>query len=456
MQRGIAAGDYELVVVDNGSPRPVDREACEAFGATIRWLDVEDPTPSPAPAANLGIREARAELVGVFIDGARMASPGLLAHALCAARLHDRPVISTLSYHLGHRPQYEAVPAGHDEAAETALLATVDWESNGYRLFDVSVPGHRGFVWSRRPFETNGLFMPAPLWNELGGFDEQFVSAGGGLVNPDSFERAVALPGVKAISLLGEATFHQVHGGVSTNPETADAPLADWHAEFERLRGRRFGGPTEPILCVGTPAPEAATAMMRRGVTAIGVGRRYVDLLKDTLATTPADRGRLDAVDACVSAMLDAGVPGDVAGHARRGTRQPRRGPAAHRHRPPRRRAPARRLTGRRPPRRDLECVADRRHRDRSCPHLRAPAGDHRLRPGHAGSAQPLAPLPVACRPCPCGQTSPPIITVGRSTRVRSTSPLTNATWPDSAGCRRRCSRSEFSRAGRSKCGRST
>jgi len=36
MQRGVAAEDYELLVVDNGSPQPIDREACEAYGATIR------------------------------------------------------------------------------------------------------------------------------------------------------------------------------------------------------------------------------------------------------------------------------------------------------------------------------------------------------------------------------------------------------------------------------------
>lgn len=312
MQRGIAAEDYELVIVDNGSPTPIDRAACEAFGAAIRWIDVEDPSPSPAPAINLGIRAARGGLVGAFIDGARMSSPGMLAHALLAARLHDRPVISTLSYHLGSRPQYEAAAQGYDEAAEAALLATVPWEEDGYRLFDVSVPGHRGFVWFRRPFETNGLFMTPALWEELGGFDEAFASPGGGLVNPDVLERAVALPGVQVMSLLGEATFHQVHGGVSTNAPVGQAPLDDWHAEYQRLRGARFGGPTDPILCVGTPAPEAAAAMLRRGASSVGVGRRYVELLKGVLAPDAAGRARLDAIDAGVSAAVEAKVAGDV------------------------------------------------------------------------------------------------------------------------------------------------
>jgi hypothetical protein len=275
MQRGIAAADYELVVVDNGSPQPIDREACEAFGATIRWLAVADPTPSPAPAANLGLAEARAPLVGMFIDGARMASPGMLAHALIAARMGDRPVISTMSYHLGRRPQYESAGQGYDEAAEDALLATVDWESDGYRLFDVSVPGHRAFDWFTQPFETNGMFMPSSLWQELGGFDERFTSAGGGLVNPDVCRRAAALPAIQPVTLLGEATFHQVHGGVSTNRDLAEVALEEWHAEYRSLRGQRFMGPRAPTLSVGTPAPEAAAAIARRSANRGGErGRR--------------------------------------------------------------------------------------------------------------------------------------------------------------------------------------
>ncbi|HEX8103833.1 MAG TPA: glycosyltransferase, partial [Solirubrobacteraceae bacterium] len=256
MQRGITADEYELLVVDNGSPEPIDRAACEAFGARIRWFDVPDATSSPAPAANLGLREAAGGIVGVLIDGARMASPGMLAHALLAARLHERPVISTLSYHLGRRPQYVSAAAGYDEAAETALLATVDWEGDGYRLFDVAVPGHAAFHWFRRPFESNAVFMPAAMWAELGGFDEGFRSDGGGLVNPDLYVRATELPGARTVSLLGEATFHQVHGGVSTNRVLAESPLEDWHEEYEELRGQRFAGAADPILCVGTPAPQ--------------------------------------------------------------------------------------------------------------------------------------------------------------------------------------------------------
>jgi len=90
MQRGIDATAYELIVVDNGSDEPVDRDACAELGAPVRWIDIGRASPSPAAALNRGIREARAPLVGAMVDGARLASPGLLRLALVASRLHPR------------------------------------------------------------------------------------------------------------------------------------------------------------------------------------------------------------------------------------------------------------------------------------------------------------------------------------------------------------------------------
>ena len=40
---------------------------------------------------------------------------------------------------------------------------------------------------------------------------------GGGYVNLDFFERVANAPGVNLVTLLGEGSFHQVHGGTTTN-----------------------------------------------------------------------------------------------------------------------------------------------------------------------------------------------------------------------------------------------
>ena len=81
-QHGIGADDYEVIVVDNGSSEPLDPALIDEFDGLLRIERFEPAPPSPARAANHGLALARGELLGLWIDGARLASPGLLAGAL--------------------------------------------------------------------------------------------------------------------------------------------------------------------------------------------------------------------------------------------------------------------------------------------------------------------------------------------------------------------------------------
>jgi hypothetical protein len=206
---------------------------------------------SPVPAINFGLAVARGELVGVCIDGARMASPGLLSKALAASRLHDRPVIGTIAFHLGPEVQMESVKHGYNQAIEDELLAGSGWEADGYRLFTISVfAGSSDGGWFELPAESNAFFLRAEHWRALGGWDEGFVTPGGGLVNLDTWARACADPTGEPIMLLGEATFHQVHGGAATN--NLNPPFELFHEEYRRLRGRPYERPTRQPLYFGT------------------------------------------------------------------------------------------------------------------------------------------------------------------------------------------------------------
>ena len=253
MQHGIEPGDYELVVVDNGSVPPLEPVSAPR-GPEITWLRIDDAPPSPAAAVNLGIESARADLVGVMVDGARLASPGLLRNALVASRLDERALVITLGFHLGSEPQQRSVAAGYDAAAEDRLLDESGWLEDGYRLFDVAAWAESSEGgWAGLPAESNALFMRRAMWHELGGMDEAFVSPGGGLANLDLLARACELPGVRPVILLGEGTFHQVHGGVSTNSPTRR--WEEYHAEYVRLRGKEYVTPAYEPTYLGTRLP---------------------------------------------------------------------------------------------------------------------------------------------------------------------------------------------------------
>lgn len=266
-QRGIAAADYEVIVVDNGSRVPFDEAACRSACPGVQIHYVEDAPVSPVTAINKGLACARGELVGVLIDGARMASPGLVAVARAAGRLHARPVIGTLAFHLGPDVQMRSVAHGYDQGVEDALLDSIDWTNDGYRLYSISVfAGSSAGGWFVNPSETNALFLRREQWQELGGYDPAFAAPGGGLVNLDTWARACAQPLWQPILLLGEATFHQFHGGVATN-----SPVSRWdefHEEYVRIRGKPYARPNRSPLFVGT-VPREAIPSLRHSLAAL-------------------------------------------------------------------------------------------------------------------------------------------------------------------------------------------
>jgi len=195
-QRGIGADDYEVVLIDNGSRHPIDPGLVAGFPGRIRLERIDPAPPSPSQAANLGLQLAEGELVGLIVDGARMASPGLLGWARRATALADRPVISSLGWHLGPVRHMQAADAGYDQAVEDELLAGVDWQGDGYELFGISVlNGSSAWGWFEPMSESSALFLAAADWRELGGLDEGFAMPGGGLVNHDVYRRACALEG---------------------------------------------------------------------------------------------------------------------------------------------------------------------------------------------------------------------------------------------------------------------
>lgn len=286
-QRNISRADYEILLVDNGSDQPWTPQDLVDIDAEIEVLNIRNATPSPVPAANRGLRQAQGKLIGVLIDGARLVTPGLLHACRQAARVHPRPIVATLGFHLGFEHQTMGVQRGYNQDVEDRLLDSIGWPADGYRLFEASVfNGSCANGWFSPMAETNALFMPAELWKELGGYDETFQSAGGGLCNLDMFERALALPGTQLVTILGEGNFHQVHGGISSNSPASH--WEQWHQEYRRIRNRDYRQPAAHPVFFGSMPPAAlahteASVRAARGGCARDAAADYMELLKAVL-----------------------------------------------------------------------------------------------------------------------------------------------------------------------------
>ncbi|WP_081709632.1 glycosyltransferase [Mesorhizobium erdmanii] len=240
-QQGVTTNDYEVIVVDNGSSPAVSASLVEEYGPNFRLLCIDDASPSPAAAVNLGIMAARGDKIGVMIDGARIVTPGLVHFAGVGTVMGRAAVVAAPGWYLGSDIQGNAPRNGYTRMVEDSLLQSIRWPEDGYRLFEIGTMDESSVdPWFSPIAEANALFMSRKSWHAIGGMDERFRQPGGGLVNLDTLERAMNLPEAKLILTLGEATFHQLHGGISTNApiEQQSKNWIRWKAERDALRGQ--------------------------------------------------------------------------------------------------------------------------------------------------------------------------------------------------------------------------
>ena len=252
-QQDVEASDYEVILVENESANLVSPEFIKTFPSNFRYVHRKEAESSPVEAINYGASLARGSHICLMIDGARMLTPGVVKNIILGHRLHDRAVVSIPGYHLGHELQQEAVKTGYGVQTERALIESIGWPKNGYRLFDISC-----FSGSSAPgfflpnSESNCLSIPREIWSALGGCDARFNLRGGGLTNLDLYKRACEYPGVQHVIVPGEGTFHQFHGGVTTggeNERATEAYMDSSKEQYRELRGQEYECPeTNPVF----------------------------------------------------------------------------------------------------------------------------------------------------------------------------------------------------------------
>jgi glycosyltransferase involved in cell wall biosynthesis len=259
-QRHINPEEYEVLVVDNGSPTPLGEELVDALGFNCRYHYLPDAGPSPAAAANTGVALTTGAIVCILLDGARLVTPNLIHFGLLAFRIYDDPIVEAMGWHLGPEKQQVSVTKGYNQEVEDQLLAKIQWPQDGYRLYEISsLSGSSSRGWFAHAAESNAIFLRRETYDELGGYDTAFDGPGGELVNLDFYRRACERENSTLVRLIGEGTFHQFHGGVSSNlPQRKSGRLfRKWATHYEKIRGYPYVNPEKDPVLLGTFPPQA-------------------------------------------------------------------------------------------------------------------------------------------------------------------------------------------------------
>lgn len=268
-QEGVTDLDYEVIVVENGSEpeQRLGEELVSSFGPQFRYLDLgQEATSTPVDALNRGLQLARGESIAFMIDGAHVLTPGVLRFAMAGLTTHAPAVVVTQQWYVGPGQQPAALAGGYDEDYEDRLFEKISWPADGYRLFEV---GH--FIgdrdWLDGLWESNCIFAPRAVLEQVGGFDESFSLPGGGYANLELYERLGTTPGVTVVTMLGEGSFHQAHGGTTTNqvdPAERHRRISSYGKHYADLRGRGFQGTGKDIHYVGALRPSSRRTKARR------------------------------------------------------------------------------------------------------------------------------------------------------------------------------------------------
>ena len=118
-----------------------------------------------------------------MIDGAHVLTPGALHYGMLGLSTYSPAVVSIQQWYVGPGEQNETVSKGYDEDYEDRLFEQIEWPSDGYELFDI---GHfiGGRDWFDGQWESNCVFVPRSLLDQVGAMEHDFNAAGRRLRQP--------------------------------------------------------------------------------------------------------------------------------------------------------------------------------------------------------------------------------------------------------------------------------
>ncbi len=256
-QQGACEDDYEVVVVENTSANTLGQEFVKSLPSNFSYYLRQEQSQSPAAAINFGLQQARGDFVGLMIDGAHMLSPGVIALAELVRTISNKALITVPTYHLGPDEQHLSTQQGYDELVQQELLRSIDWKADGYQLFSVSSwcgANPRGYF--APIMESNCYFASRQAFEEIGGADTSFQQPGGGALNLHLTRKLGTLNDTKYFTLAGEGSFHQFHGGITSN-HTREEYEDRFNAELQQHWNNQYHFLERNPIIIGSMKPQA-------------------------------------------------------------------------------------------------------------------------------------------------------------------------------------------------------
>lgn len=267
--------DYEVLCIDNGSRPPLDPAWVASFGPEFRLVRPSRQHASPCGALNEAALAARGKYLAVMIDGAHVLSPGIFREARQAWREHAGAVVAVRHWFIGGDQRWLTL-VGYSREQEDKLFERIRWPLNGYDLFRIGTPmSENPEPWFDGLSESNCLMLPTELYDRIGGFDEAFDQPGGGFANLDLWRRTCMAASAPLVAPIGEATFHQFHGGTTTNVDDVEKDLRvrAYATAYRTLRGEDFAMIERGQLTFrGQLRSEFATGMRQRTLMPMRLG----------------------------------------------------------------------------------------------------------------------------------------------------------------------------------------
>ncbi|NNE14531.1 MAG: sulfotransferase family 2 domain-containing protein [Saprospiraceae bacterium] len=250
-QENIESLEYEVICIDSNSTEKLDPKDFSDLGSTFKFHDFKTDNPSPADALIFGVEQAISENLCIIIDGAHIITPNVINHFRTLSQINPNYFIYTHPFHLGEYYQNDNMTLGYNQDAEDKLLDSCDWKENGYNLFSISNFKQSNETFDQYIFESNCFFITKSNLTKIGGINEAFKSRGGGFINLDIFKNAVSNDDLQNYQLVGEASFHQFHGGTSTNESRVSELQIEFRNEYKKIKGHHYKSPVYDAIAYG-------------------------------------------------------------------------------------------------------------------------------------------------------------------------------------------------------------